>query len=127
MLPPYVYRMIDHMYLSDARGYVARDHFDVVIHTDGITRSGPLLKNQTPKTLFISSSKGVLDQTQTILTEMKPQTKPRLILLYGDDMNSACNLFVTYLKQTYHFTQVDIMRIVTTGNYPKNVIDCLTQ
>ena len=30
-LPPYIYRMIDHIYVSDTRSFVFRDHFDIVI------------------------------------------------------------------------------------------------
>ena len=42
-LPPFIYMMLDHIFISDQRGYVYYDLFDLVIHADHVNKSGELI------------------------------------------------------------------------------------
>jgi hypothetical protein len=122
-LPPYIYRMIDHIYVSDTRAFVFRDHFDIIILTDGITKSGPLHSQTVSKTICIKPSPGKEDKTNDLITEIKHDTSiSKRILLYGNDMYSVCRIFIIYLQSQYQFSNEDIYRIITNGSHLPNAM-----
>ena len=123
-LPPYIYRMIDHIFVSDTRAYVFRDHFDIIILTDGITKSGPLQLRTLSNTLCISPTPGNLDKTNELIAEIKHDTSiARRILLYANDMQSVCRIFIIYLQSQYQFSKEDISRIITNGKLPEAMVN----
>ena len=122
-LPPYIYRMIDHIYVSDTRAFVFRDHFDIVILTDGITKSGPLQSRTVSKTICIHPTPGKEDKTNELITEIKHDTSiSKRILLYGNDIQSVCRIFILYLQSQYNFSNDDIYRIITNGSHLPNAM-----
>lgn len=122
-LPPYIYRMIDHIFVSDTRAFIFRDHFDIIILTDGITKSGPLQSRSLNKTLCISPTPGNLDKSNDLITELKHDTSiARQILLYANDMHSVCRIFIMYLQSQYQFSKEDISRIITNGHLPDAMV-----
>jgi hypothetical protein len=115
-LPSYIYRMIDHIYISDQRGYSWKDKFDVLICTTNITHSNVLQFNQSGKTLIVTSDIGNQDQTNAIIQTIKHSTDgSKHILLYSDDYTASCKIFVLYLQKTYHFSNEDITRMITNS------------
>ena len=124
LLPPYIYRMIDHIYISDTRAFVFKDHFDIIILTDGVTHSGPLLTRKLSKTICIAPTPGKTDKTEDIVTELKHDTTiAKRILLYASDIHSVCRIFVIYLKAQYQFSKEDISRIVSNGLIPMSIVN----
>ena len=123
-LPPYIYRMIDHIFVSDTRAFVFRDHFDIIILTDGITKSGPLQSRSLKKTLCISPTPGNIDKTNELITEIKHDTSiARRILLYANDMHSVCRIFIMYLQSQYQFSKEDISHIITNRHLPEAMVN----
>ena len=115
-LPYYIYRMIDHIYISDQRGYSWKDKFDVLISTTNITHSNVLQFNQSDKTLIVTSDIGSQDQTNAIIQTIKHATDgSKRILLYSDDYTASCKIFVLYLQKTYHFSNEDITRMIANS------------
>jgi hypothetical protein len=122
-LPPYIYRMIDHIYVSDTRAFVFRDHFDIIILTDGMTKSGPLQSQTLSKTICIKPTYGSEDKTNDLIKELKHDTSiSKRILLYGNDMYSVCRIFIMYLQSQYQFSNEDIYRIITNGSHLPNAM-----
>ena len=115
-IPSYIYRMIDHIYISDQRGYSWRDKFDVLICTTNVLHSNVLQFNQSGKTLVVTSDTGTQDQTDAIIQTIKHSTDTsKRILLYSDDYMASCRIFVLYLQKTYHFSNEDITRMMANS------------
>ena len=117
-LPPYIYQMMDHLYISDTRGYAHHAFFNLMINTTYLLKTGHLMKSDlddhthhiqiTPDETGIST----LDDLCTEITKATMQIKK--ILLYGDDYYSSALLVYTYLSTRYHFTTIDISRLIAT-------------
>lgn len=124
-LPSYIYQMIDHLYISDMRGFIYHDFFDIIINTT------PLQSVNDSGTLVITS---LTPKTKQILIQNKPITSTHLlsdicneimygvqlhkkILLYSDNYQASALLFYTYLTVHYHFTNQDVSRMIITRPY----------
>ena len=108
--------MLDHIYLSDRRGFAYYDLFDLVIHADHVESSGPLVeKALTSHTTFVNTSVGTTNQTDTILHYIQPNKKT---LIYSDSYTEPCKLYVYYLTHIYRFSSTDIFHIFGNSRYP---------
>lgn len=121
-LPPYIYQMIDHLYISDMRGFIYHDFFDVIINTTGLqgdNESGTMvITSLTPKTKQITiqfkpitSIHLVADLCAELMTAVQSHQK---VLLYSDNYEASAVLFYTYLTVHYHFTNEDVRRMILT-------------
>jgi len=121
-LPPYIYQMIDHLYISDMRGFMYHDFFDIIINTTGLqdgNESGTLvITTLTPKTKQIiihvkpvTSVHLVADLCAELMTAVQSHKK---VLLYSDSYEASAILFYTYLTVHYHFTNEDVSRMILT-------------
>ncbi len=117
-LPPYVYQMMDHLYISDTRGYTLHSFFHVVINTTYVLKPGKLsithIDDHTQHIQVDPDETGVplLHDMCTEITKATQQFKK--ILLYGDDYYPSALLVYTYLTTRYHFTATDISRLIAT-------------
>ena len=120
-MPPYMYQMIDHIFISDHRGVIYADTFPLVIETRLLSKRGTLQRDMIfPNTLRIriiedNQGKNKKDNTILLCDEITRATQEnKKILLYSDDYESSAFLFITYLTLHYHFTRDDIQRIIMT-------------
>ena len=116
-LPPYVYQMLDHIYLSDTRAYSYHAFFDLIIDVTYLTDTHRMI--QTPldaKTTRISfdphgdTSGGTMNQIGHVI--MNATQKHEKILLYSDNSMPIAVLVIFYLTEKYHFTSTDVGRII---------------
>lgn len=115
-LPPFIYMMLDHIFISDQRGYVYYDLFDLVIHADHVNKSGELIiKKLTDHTTFVNTSIGTMNKTDEILDHINSKKRT---LIYSDSYTEACALYVYYLIHMYHFLPEDIYHIFGNSRYP---------
>lgn len=118
-LPPYIYQLIDHIYISDNRSVVYTSQFGLVIHCSFINEPSTIITNQIGKTTIIqlnkysntpSSSRSNKDLLCSAMIHATSKSQP--ILLYSDPYDDSCTLFFTYLMENYHFTKEDIFRMI---------------
>ena len=124
MIPPFIYQLLDHIYISDIRGFAVYDMFDIVIRTDNIKHSGDLIvKNLSEHTLFINTSVGDKDETDELVLRMKTYSdQSKKTLLYSNSLETSCSLYVSYLKSKYKFSNEDITHIFSSAKYPSVLI-----
>ena len=118
VLPPYFYQMMDHLYISDTRGYATASYFDLVINTSYLLKPCLLRKSvindHTQQITMEPSPTGTL-QIHEVCSEITAATMQyQKILLYGDDYSLSALLVYTYLTTRYHFTNIDIERLIST-------------
>ena len=119
-LPPFMYQMIDHIFISDHRGVIYLNEFSLAINTSFIKKQGILKQAQLSTTKCFSITKhdkgnSSIDNTTILLNEMLYAANHKLkILLYSDDYQESSYLFISYLKTHYHFTPEDITRMIVT-------------
>lgn len=123
-LPPYIYQMIDHIYISDQRGVIYAQEFSLVIDTRLLSKRGIIQKDYIlPNIVRIrikEDSTGKTSQENTLLLcdEMILATHTQQkMLIYSDYYQNSAMLFITYLTLHYHFTTEDIQRIVMTREH----------
>ncbi len=124
LLPPYIYQMIDHLYISDTRGFVYHDFFDMVINTTQLhnTNSGTIDKHQlTEKTIQLTirvQPITTIHIVEDLCNELVQTTQNhKKILLYADSYDASALVVYTYLTTRYHFTKDDIRRMIMTRPY----------
>jgi len=110
--------MVDHIYISDQRGFRYYDLFQLVIDTTNIKNSNSILQKQVLNTRFISLDKGNQDKTNSIIDMMVYHSNPFRILLYSENTSTCCYLFVQYMMDKYHFTKEDLSRLFSTSTLP---------
>lgn len=119
-LPPFIYQMIDHIFISDHRGVIYINEFSLAINTTFIKKQGILKKEDLLTTKCFSITKhdkgnNYMDNTTTLINEMLNAANNKLkILLYSDEYQDSSYLFISYLKTHYHFTPEDITRMIVT-------------
>lgn len=120
-LPHYIYQLIDHIYISDNRSVIYANQFYLVINCSNINQPSNIEKKQMGNTLFINlredpnGSSSITNKN--ILYELIKVVKlNKSILLYSDPYEEACDLFISYLIENYHFTKEDIHRMVLSRN-----------
>jgi len=128
-LPPYMYQMIDHLYLSDLRGFVYHDFFDVIINTSSLRygNSGSITKyTLSKKTIQVLVNVQPIT-TQNVLEDLcnellQATVVHKKILLYSDSYDTSAKVIYTYLTTRYHFTKEDITRMLLTRPYSNGLL-----
>ena len=119
--------MIDHMYLSDHRGYAYRNEFDLIFNTSFINENGSVSYNAlTTKTIELTILPDV-DSSGSIMALcciaiQKATSEYKKILLYSDNDKNTAQLVYTYLHTKYHFTPLDISRMISTRPFNKGLM-----
>ena len=130
IVPNYIYQMIDHIYISDQRGFFYSSLFDIIINTTYLQKSNTLQKNMLSNTTqYICTKKNTnveLDGSGNILNQlcdiiMNGSNQHKKMLLYSDDYDSSVLLFYTYVTTRYHFTPTDVQHIITTRSLNKSL------
>ena len=121
LLPNYIYQMIDHIYISDHRGFFYSSLFDIIIDTSSLQTANTLEKNMLSHTTqyTCTKSKNKIDGSGNILNQlcdiiMNGSNQHKKMLLYSDDYDCSVLLFYTYVTTRYHFTATDVQHIITT-------------
>ena len=131
VLPPYIYQMMDHLYISDARGYTHHAFFNVMINTTYVLKPGKLsvsdIDDHTHHIQIEPDDTGIstLHDLCTEITKATQQFKK--ILLYGDDYYPSALLVYTYLTTRYHFTAIDISRLIATRPFNPGLTNAFHQ
>lgn len=132
VLPPYMFQMVDHIYISDNRGIIYSDHFDTIINTSNLFEPGILvtdtsIPNQMRYSIKKNGSNMTSAQNVTYLCNIMHQStllkKP--MLLYSADYNTSASLFISYLTTVYHFSNVDIQRITFTKEFDSGLTNAI--
>jgi len=112
-IPAFIYRMVDHIYISDQRASHYMDLFQISINTTNILKSDSIITSSTQKSRFIYMTKGDKEQTDVLIDMIVYyQSSKYKILLYSQDTTSTCYLFIKYMIKRYHFTKEDITRLI---------------
>ena len=137
--PSYIYQMIDHIYISDARGFAFRKDFGLVVPTAQLTaqRTGtvelvPIGPHTNQLATHVSNDPSLQLLLDQIVLHLKHSTESKQpILLYGDDYHASSMILVHYLMTQYSFTNTDILRMIQTHPYneglTKSVVDVLSK
>jgi hypothetical protein len=125
IIPNYIYQMLDHIYISDHRGFFYSSLFDIIINTTYLQKSNSLEKNVLSHTIQYTCTKKK-DVSGNIITElcdiiMNGSNQHKKMLLYSDDYESSVLLFYTYVTTRYHFTPMDVQHIITTRPLNKSL------
>ncbi len=117
-LPPFIFQMIDHIYISDHRGIYFASSFPLLINTSFLKESGLVTKESKPNQSLFSIKKDNNGQNEaynnTLLSNeiAKAAQSKQKILLYSDDYSASCSLFINYVMVHYHFTKMDIQHMI---------------
>lgn len=123
-IPAFIYRMVDHIYISDSRASYYMDLFQISINTTNILKSDSIITSSTQKARFIYMTKGNKEQSNKEQTDVLIdmivyyQSSKYKILLYSQDTTSTCYLFIKYMMKRYHFTKEDIIRLIHITKLP---------
>ena len=116
-LPPYIYQLIDHIYISDSRSIIYASKFDLIINTSHIKEPCIIEQTKISNTLFVNlikdqTGKSCIENKNILFNLIKSTKLNRYILLYSDTYDDSCDLFINYLIDHYHFTKEDIYRMI---------------
>jgi hypothetical protein len=118
-LPPYIYQLIDHIYISDSRSIVYTSQFGLVIHCSYINEPSTILTKQMGKTTVIHLNKYANQPSSSIINKdilrsaiIHATSINQPVLLYSDPYDDSCTLFFNYLMEHYRFTKEDIYRMI---------------
>ena len=127
--PPYMKRMIDHIYISDRRAVIDYDNFDLVINLDfprnGVQEGEYKDEQWTPKTRVIRI--GIKDDDQADISPYTDKlsslikeyvSKRQLVLIHSDrGMGRSSAMMSAYLIKQYRFGMSDISRMYQSSKY----------
>ena len=118
VLPPFIYQMMDHLYISDIRGFAFHELFNLVIDTTNVFLPGTVehipLGSQTiqerikPDPLAYSTVHELCGD----ITNATHQYQK--ILLYSEHYDTSVLIVYTYLTSRYHFNNADIGHMMST-------------
>jgi hypothetical protein len=120
-LPPFMFQLIDHIFISDSRGLYFSSGFECIINTTDIKEKGIIINTILPDKVQLSikkTEKGYERAENCVLLskEMKKASDlHKKILLYSDDYSESCLLFITYVTTQYHFTKRDIEHMIVSS------------
>jgi hypothetical protein len=120
-LPPFMFQLIDHIFISDARGLYFSSGFECIINTTSISEKGDIITTKLPDKVQLSIKKNERGNISTencviLVKEMKKASDlHKKILLYSDDYSESCLLFITYVTTQYHFTKRDIEHMIVSS------------
>jgi len=117
-MPPFIYRTIDHIYISDSRSYRYSSLFDYVINLHNINKKGDIEKTNIDNINYIKVVKGNEDVKQKITNEIENSHNKTKLLLYSDDINEIITFMIYYLQKRYSFTIDEIKRFFSTSKFP---------
>ena len=131
-LPPYLHRMMDHIYIGDHRAAIDYDRFDLVVNLDypanGVKKGEYVESAYSPKTKLIRI--GVEDNEQADLSFVRALTevmtdyvnRGKRILLYSHEgTGRAPAVLSSYLITRYKFNPTDLMNMYRSSNYRPNL------
>lgn len=126
LLPPYIFQLIDHLYISDHRGHDYLNFFDIIIDTTLIGTPGYVsYVNISPHTLQLKIIPSSTNQGNTLQEAcdaiLKATAHYKKILLYSDNYLNSASLVYTYFTTKYHFTPLDITRMVSTRPFDEGL------
>lgn len=128
-IPPYMKRMIDHIYLSDRRSIIDYDKFDLVVNLDypnnGVHEGDYVEEQFTPKTKLIRIGMKDDDQSnirpyldQLIRTLKEYTARHQMVLIHSDrGMGRTTVVMSAYLIKQYRFGLGDISHIYQSSAY----------
>ena len=131
--PPYMKRMIDHIYISDKRSVIDYDKFDLVVNLDfprnGVNEGEYRDEQLTPKTRLVRI--GMRDDENTdfglytdkiILLLKEYVSQHKLVLIHSDrGMGRSAAILSMYLIKQYRFGMSDISRIYQSSKYQSDI------
>lgn len=124
--------MVDHIYISDNRGIIFHDHFDVIINTNNLHKPGIMvtdtsIPNELRYSIKVNGSNMKSDQNISYLCSIMQQStaNKKIMLLYSDDYHTSALLFIRYLSSVYHFSSVDIQRITFTKEFDSGLTQAI--
>lgn len=113
-----MYQMMDHLYISDARGYAYHSFFHLIINTTYVLKPGKLIVSDIDdhtQHIQIKPDETGISIIHDLCTEITKATQQfKKILLYSDDYYTSALVVYTYLTTRYHFTAIDISRLIAT-------------
>jgi len=131
-LPPYLHRMMDHIYIGDHRASIDYDRFDLVVNLDypsnGVRKGEYVDSAYSAKTRLIRV--GVEDNEQADLAFVRALTavmadyanRGKRILLYSHEgTGRAAAVLSSYLITRYKFNPADLMNMYRSSNYRPNL------
>ena len=110
--------MIDHIYISDHRGIYFSSSFSLLINTTFLKERSIIINETKPNQSLFLLQKDTNGQSYsyniTFLSNeiAKASENHQKILLYSDDYNASCSLFINYVMSHYHFTKIDIQHMI---------------
>lgn len=130
--PPYLHRMMDHIYIGDHRAAIDYDRFDLVVNLDypanGVKKGEYVESDYSPKTRLIRI--GVEDNEQADLSFVRALTavmadyvnRGKRILVYSrEGTGRAAAVLSSYLITRYKFNPTDLMNMYRSSNFRPNL------
>jgi len=146
-LPPFIYQTIDHIYISDERGFIYASHFTDVIHLNGIQSKGTWNISHRDSTFFLSvkdnntPDASLLDSLihwiendpvphptehpkttehprPNVRTRPQGRTYIRKYLLYSENVSDIIWFLNEYLISRYKYTSTDIQHLLSLRKLP---------
>lgn len=128
-LPPYIHRMIDHIYVGDHRAQIDYDTFDLVVNLNypenGVKKGDYVDTQYSPKTRLIKV--GIEDSDTANLSPFVNELTDTMrdyvnhnkrILLYSKEgTGRSAAILSSYLIKRYKFNTSDLMNMYRSSNY----------